>query len=666
MTTRRDHPLKGVLQALSDDLKQAGELLGMPSEDRLKDWIETVGAHLLPRLSGDLPLVAAICGGGSSGKSTLFNALVGKAVSTVGGRAGLNRRVLLCSHPTLFQREGLLSLLFQPFDCLPGPLTDPAELTTPGCPLYVPSEQVSADLLLMDTPDFDTGARGVYTNRQASRQALETADVLIYIFTNSNYNNRDNTDFLAGELTHIGTKKCFLVYRVYPNFKPEEIREHAATVARNLYGKEAANQVIGVYRADESNAVASGETPMLLSPLEPGAPSLADALQGLDPRKLQPELMASMLADTLGRAAAFSERMARSRQALALYRDALRTAQSHSVQQALRHFPTDRVLKRFAEIWLQTDPPHIKLMRKTGAAIELPYRGVIKIVKRLRKGRAGASPSAKARVRQQLEEDLLTAVHDLYRQAVGPWIEVTAAVQDAAAKRMTAIVETLAAVPENELALIGGKARMTPADQPGLAAFKVPAHPALAAEQEHLKNLEWSTTLQTLLSRKELTQFISRDVEKSLKELAEEFRGQMGLRDKLRQTAAAFLNVLPATAAITYILSTGDPVGAAGIKVKLTGFFGLHDLYALIAIPATSGMKSADRRLLETMLVPIARAWLSDKAAAVQKIFEENLTGALIGRAAQILDDSRETLAAVDDHLQQCRKAAPPQWQQTG
>jgi hypothetical protein len=231
---------------------------------------------------------------------------------------------------------------------------------------------------------------------------------------------------------------------------------------------------------------------------------------------------------------------------------------------------------------------------------------------------------------------------------------------------MTAIVETLAAVPENELALIGGKARMTPTDQPGLAAFKVPAHPALAAEQEHLKNLEWSTTLQTLLSRKELTQFISRDVETSLKELAEEFRGQMGLRDKLHQTAAAFLNVLPATAAITYILSTGDPVGAAGIKVKLTGFFGLHDLYALIAIPATSGMKSADRRLLETMLVPIARAWLSDKAAAVQKIFEENLTGALIGRAAQILDDSRETLAAVDDHLQQCRKAAPPQWQQTG
>jgi hypothetical protein len=231
---------------------------------------------------------------------------------------------------------------------------------------------------------------------------------------------------------------------------------------------------------------------------------------------------------------------------------------------------------------------------------------------------------------------------------------------------MAAIVENLTAIPENELAPMGGKARMSATDEPGLAAFKIPAHPALAAEQERLKTLDWSTTLQTLLARKELTQFISREVENSLRELAEELRRQMGLGDKLRQTAAAFLNVLPATAAITYILSTGDPVGAAGIKVKLTGFFGLHDLYALIAIPATSGMKNADRRLLEAMLVPIARAWLSDKAAAVQKIFEENLTGALIGRAAQVFDDSREILAAIDDHLQQCRKAAPPQWQKTG
>ena len=72
----------------------------------------------------------------------------------------------------------------------------------------------------------------------------------------------------------------------------------------------------------------------------------------------------------------------------------------------------------------------------------------------------------------------------------------------------------------------------------------------------------------------------------------------MGVWDRMRQTFAALLNVLPATAAVTYVLSTGDPVGATGIKIKLTGLLGLKDLYALIAIPATAGLKKADQKQL--------------------------------------------------------------------
>ena len=68
--------------------------------------------------------------------------------------------------------------------------------TLPGKPLYVLNHSNSNNLVLLDTPDFDTGAKGSYTNREVTRMALEAADILIYIFTNSNYNNRDNTDFI--------------------------------------------------------------------------------------------------------------------------------------------------------------------------------------------------------------------------------------------------------------------------------------------------------------------------------------------------------------------------------------------------------------------------------------------------------------------------------------
>ena len=50
--------------------------------------------------------------------------------------------------------------------------------------------------------------------------------MLIYIFTNANYNNRDNTDFLARMLTNIGVRPAILVYRVYPSFSAEEVAEH--------------------------------------------------------------------------------------------------------------------------------------------------------------------------------------------------------------------------------------------------------------------------------------------------------------------------------------------------------------------------------------------------------------------------------------------------------
>ena len=107
----------------------------------------------------------------------------------------------------------------------------------------------------------------------------------------------------------------------------------------------------------------------------------------------------------------------------------------------------------------------------------------------------------------------------------------------------------------------------------------------------------------------------------------------MSWLDQVRQTFAALLNVIPATAAITYIIHTGDAVGAAGIKVKLTGFLGLHDLYALVAIPATAGISAADRRQLEGLLQPLARTWIANKFKVIQRLFEDQITGDVLRTA---------------------------------
>ena len=161
-------------------------------------------------------------------------------------------------------------------------LQDKDDLLSPGNPLYVPHQSEFRNLILLDTPDFDTGARGRYINRKVSQKALEASDILIYIFTNSNYNNRDNTDFISQMLTGIGRRKCFLIYRVYASFTEQEVHEHAMIVARGIYDDEADNYLLGIYRTDEDNHVAAGEKFMTLRPLRSRDPSFWEALESID------------------------------------------------------------------------------------------------------------------------------------------------------------------------------------------------------------------------------------------------------------------------------------------------------------------------------------------------------------------------------------------------
>ena len=241
-------------------------------------------------------------------------------------------------------------------------------------------------MILLDTPDFDTGSRGRYANRDSAQSALEASDILIYVFTNSNYNNRDNTDFIARMLTGIGRRKCFLVYRSYPSFTAEEVAEHAMTVGRNIYGDSADRYVLGVFRADEDNRIAAGDASMTLLPVGPGAPSFPEALRAIDLTQLRFDLHATLLADVLESAVAMVGRAKLSLDELRRYAMALRAAQGRCLQEALRFFPMDRVIRRFAKIWAATDPPAVKFMRRTGSVIELPVRAVLGAAGWARKG----------------------------------------------------------------------------------------------------------------------------------------------------------------------------------------------------------------------------------------------------------------------------------------
>ncbi len=636
------------LKQLRDHIPRLADMLKIGNEAEIRSWQDIVDAKLLSRFAPDFPMVAAICGGGSSGKSTLFNALVQEPFAPTGGTAGLNRRVLLSIPAAQAKQTRLLTELARPFQSELQPLQDPEQLTTTGQPLYVVNQSALNNLVLLDTPDFDTGARGAYTNREITRMALEASDILIYVFTNSNYNNRDNTEFIARMLTGIGMRKCFLVYRVYPSFTRQEVRDHAMTVARGIYGDRAEEFLLGIYRTDEDNQVAAGRQFMKLAPLEKGDPQFSTALANIDGAALRFELYGSILSDVLQQAARVSDRSKVSFDELQLYLDALQMAQSQSVQEALKHFPMDRVMRRFAQIWAQTDPPHVKFMRRTGNVIEFPLKMLLGAAGWARDQllTEGRDPAPSKEFAKKLDEDLATAVTKMNYQAVSSQISVSGSLSDPTVAKMTGTIEKIRAARKLDKAQ---PPTVAPAGEGPERTFLVDAHPVVLSMQEKLRARDFKSILQTILAEKDNIVAITRDMERDLEKLADHFRSRMGLWRKISQTFWAFLNVLPATVAVTYVLSTGDPVGAAGIKVKLAGLFGAKDLYALFAIPVTTGLKSADRKQIEEMLTPIVRTWLNHKLNTVQQLFEANITGEILKAARQNLEDAEKLISASDE-----------------
>lgn len=610
-----DPTIYQALHSLRRCLPAAAELQRLDLDERFDHWRQTLDRKLLPRMLPDFPVVAAICGGGSAGKSTLFNRLMGAPLSPCGGRAGINRRVLIGTHNDPSDNSPWLQELAETFGASAEPMVDPQHLTTPGHPLVCSSNALPRKVVLLDTPDIDTGAGGRYTNRDLARHSLEVADLFIYIFTNATYNNRANTDFIARMLTGMGTRPCFLVYRVYPGFSQQEVLDHSRTVARNLYGDKFAQHLLGIYRADDDNAVAAGDRPMSLNPVWGIEQDLSAALSGLDTPALRQQVFGGMLSDALDRASDMAERIRTSADALNRYRNALQAYQSRAIRQVLSLFPADQVLRRFVRIWMASDPAHIKLMRHTGRIVGWPMRVLLKAARKFADDTDAPERTAPEKaLEQRLENDLLRAATELHHACI-----------------------------DNRFAWEGRQEA-------------VPA--AILPVQDHLRRQSWQSAVENILAGKHQVLSWSQQLDDDLAGLARKLRERMNIFDQIRQTFSALLNVIPATAAVTYVLHTGDPVGAAGIKVKLTGLLGLHDLYALVAIPATAGLSKTDRRQVDLLLKPLVQTWLEHKYKAVQALFEEHISATLLDAAQNAVARTHALLAETDQALSRCRKGS--------
>ncbi len=148
-------------------------------------WRDLLTYKLVPHMAGTGCLVAAVTGGTNTGKSTVFNLLVGRTASPMASTAAATCHPVLAANARR-AAESLDAKLVPEFK--PRTLDVAAHATDPALPaeaLFVVRDDSLPDhLVLMDTPDVDSIMR---QNWEVTAHLRAAGDVMIAVITGEKY-----------------------------------------------------------------------------------------------------------------------------------------------------------------------------------------------------------------------------------------------------------------------------------------------------------------------------------------------------------------------------------------------------------------------------------------------------------------------------------------------
>jgi hypothetical protein len=424
--------------------------------------------------------------------------------------------------------------------------------------------------------------------------------------------------------------------------------DHLNTTAENLYGQHKDDYLIGYYRTDVSDAVADGREFMKPRPVRAGDPELDRLLQNLDPRQIREKQIQTTLTAFLQYVRQVQMASRITRDELELYQGTLKLALSHAVQQALTTVPLEKIIQRMNRIWLDTSPVYLKFFRGVGSVIGKPARLIFGLAKGVTggDGRKQTTGAGAVDPLEELKANLIGAAAELRDKILADEIIAETTDKD---QHGAGLIELLDRIRSQRNLQV----KELPLRQVGSYTGSIILHvasPASARDcRRRLDSEPWKNTVDAIVSAAESVLNISTDAElnRELTNLVHEFRRQMNIMQKTRESFVASLNILPATLGIAYVLTTGDPVGGSGIYAKLHGLFGMHDLWALISIPASAGLDESSRKNLSDMLAPVVSRWFENRAMIVRRIFKENVTGEVLEEVKNLIESADQMIVEI-------------------
>lgn len=183
---------QAALDRLDGALKSSADL-----HDRIfggtQPWRDLLTYKLVPHMAGEGCLVAAVTGGTNTGKSTVFNLLIGRPASPIVSTAAATCHPVLAANARR-RAQCLESKLVPEFK--PQPLDRPGQATDAALPpeaLFVVLEDSLPDhLVLMDSPDVDSIEK---RNWDVAAHLRAAGDVIVAVVTGDKYKDERVVEF---------------------------------------------------------------------------------------------------------------------------------------------------------------------------------------------------------------------------------------------------------------------------------------------------------------------------------------------------------------------------------------------------------------------------------------------------------------------------------------
>ena len=136
-----------------------------------------------------------------------------------------------------------------------------------------------------------------------------------------------------------------------------------------------------------------------------------------------------------------------------------------------------------------------------------------------------------------------------------------------------------------------------------------------------------------------------------INDLVQVTRNKLSFWEKSKEGLWATLAMLPPIAAVTWTFCTSDPVVGTGVAAHVSALFGLGDLWATLAIPASLGLDAANKKFLEKGLKGLYEKWFDRKREPILKLIEENVTDRCIRDCVSLLETTEAPLSRLREDV---------------